>query len=312
MTDRTIDSATAPPSGRLKPAVGHTARCLLGLVFLVAGLLKALDPAEFSHQMAGYGIIGPELTAVVAPLLIALETTLGIALLAGFKLRSSLLAAAGLLVFFIGLEGYGMSIGRTEACGCFGAYLQRTPGQVIVEDLVFMVLALSAWLLLGSWRVRRSVAAASVGAAAVLSLVFAIASPHLPIDALVTRLAEGQTIDDLGIGTAFPDLAQGRHLVALIDLTDPGAPETAARLNEVAETPGADPIVALTPSTEDERAAFIWSAVPAFEIQTVDRPLLKRLYRRLPRFFLVDSGRVVSIYDDPGRAGSDLLKSSGS
>jgi hypothetical protein len=148
-----------------------------------------------------------------------------------------------------------------------------------------------------------------VGVAAVLSLGFAIASPHLPLDRWTTRLAPGKSVKDLGLEAKIPGLARGRHLVALLDLGDPGAVEVADRLNEIAARPGAPTVVALTPSSEEETTAFIWSAVPDFEIHPIDRPELKPLYRLLPRFFLVDAGRVTAIFDGSGPPAPDLLLS---
>ena len=297
---------------RLRPVIGHLGRLALGLVFLAAGLLKALDPAEFARQIAGYGLVGTGVAAAAAPLLIALETTLGVALLAGFGPRLAALAGALLLVAFVVIEAYGIAQGRTEACGCFGAYVQRTPRQVIQEDLLFIGFALLSLWGLWAWPGARRRAAAAVAGAAILSLTFALASPALPLDPLVTRLAEGRSLDDLGLGQAVPDLAAGRHLVALIDLTDPAAVETAARLNALAAELQGTGLLALTPSTEEEQAAFLWSAGPGFPIRRVDRAALKPLFRRLPRYFLLDSGKVVAVFDGAPPDAKDLLSSKAS
>ena len=292
---------------QLRPAIGHLGRLALGLVFLAAGILKALDPAEFARQIAGYGLVGAGPAAVAAPLLIALETTLGVALLAGFRPRPAALAGALLLAAFIVIEAYGIAQGRTEACGCFGAYVQRTPRQVILEDLLFIGFALLSLWGLRTWPGARRHAAVAVAGAAILSLTFALASPALPLEPLVTRLAVGRSVADLGLGQAVSDLSAGRHLLALIDLTDPASVGTAARLNALAAGTRGTGVLALTPSTEEEQAAFLWSAGPEFPIRRVDRATLKPLYRRLPRFALIDSGKVVSLFDAAPPEAKDLL-----
>jgi uncharacterized membrane protein YphA (DoxX/SURF4 family) len=311
-TGRPLTGERPPPAGPARRAfvvIGLAARLLLGLIFLAAGALKAVDPAEFARQMAGYGIVGPGVSAVAAPLLIALEVALAAALLCGFRPRAVALGAAALLLIFIGVEAYGLSTGRTQSCGCFGAYVQRTPAEVIGEDLFFLALALLAWgTRAGSpdatGRNRRS-AAVAVAASGLLALGFAAAAPSLPIDRLVTRLAPGRTLSELGIEGKVP--GTGRFLVVLLDLTDPGAQSVAAMLNEVTGPSAAPAVIVLTPSSEEEKAAFIWSAIPAFEIRTVDRPVLKRLYRTLPRYFVVGGGRVVGILDVAPLAAKDLL-----
>ncbi|HEU4401304.1 MAG TPA: DoxX family protein [Candidatus Polarisedimenticolia bacterium] len=306
-------SSAGPPAPWLPAVSGHLARCVLGLIFLASGVLKAVDPAEFARQMAGYGILGAGPSALAAPLLIAFETTLGVALLAGLRPRGAALVAAVLLVGFIGVETYGLSTGRTESCGCFGGYVERTPAQVIGEDLVFLALAaLVLWGLRGRAARPERGAVVVVACGAALALAFTFASPRLPIDRYVTRLGEGRTLADLGLAGKVPGLDQGRHLVALLDLADPGAVDVAARLKEIADLPGTPAIVAFTASTDEERGAFLWAAVPAFDIHGLDRAVIKRLYRRLPRFFLLEEGRVVSVYDGTPPAPSDLISSGAS
>ncbi|MBI1949889.1 MAG: hypothetical protein HYS34_00810, partial [Acidobacteria bacterium] len=177
----------------------------LGLIFLMAGVLKALDPAEFVHQVQGYGFLAAGLAAYAAPALIVLEIALGVALLAGARPLWAGLASIALLAAFIFIEAYGLSIGRTEACGCFGAFVERTPGQVIAEDLLFAALAVLAIWGLRGWRglaVRRAVAVTSAGALLAGGLV--TASPSLPIDRYVTRLAVGRSLADLALEDRAP------------------------------------------------------------------------------------------------------------
>jgi uncharacterized membrane protein YphA (DoxX/SURF4 family) len=314
MTNAATPSAASDSRrGRLLLYLGHAARLFLGLVFLAAGVLKSLDVAEFARQTAEYGLIGPGLSALAAPVVIAFEVTLAAALLAGWRPRVASAVAGGLLVVFILLEAWGMAQGRTESCGCFGAYVQRTPAEVILEDTVFLALAILAFMGLRSWEARsRRLASGAAIAAGILSLGFALASPHLPIDDLVTQLEIGRTAEELKIAGYLPGRGQEATLVALFDLTSQGAKETSEALNVLHDTPGAPAVVALTPSTDQEQAAFLWEAYPAFEIHPVDRGTLKRLYRRLPLYFLVESGRVTRIFRTVRPPAPDLLSSEAS
>lgn len=305
-----MNGTARPVTGRARRLLGHTGRILLGLVFLLAGVLKALDPDEFARQVAGYGLMSAGTAQIAAPLLIGLEILLGACLLFGAWPVAAAAAGGVLLVLFIAIEAYGMAQGRTEACGCFGAFVQRTPGQVIAEDLLFILFAaLAIWGLRG-WRglsARAAVAVAALSGA--LGLGFAYASPRLPLDPILTRLAPGATLKTMGLETRLPSLAEGRHLVVILDVSDPRATDAAARLNNLAADPRVPPILGLTPADEEAIAAFGWSAVPAFEVRQVDREALKPLYRRLPRYFLLEAGKVVSVHDDAPPRAEDLLSS---
>lgn len=288
----------------------HAARIALGLIFLAAGVLKMADVAEFAHQIAGYGIFGKGFAAIAAPAMIALETTLAVALLVGWRTRIAAILIGALLLFFIGLEGWNMAQGKTEACGCFGAYVKRTPTQVIAEDLLFLGLAVVTVAGLGAWQSRRrALTGVVVGVTAVLAGGLAIASPRLPIDSWVTDLAVGKSVDDLGLGAKIDADTAANGLVAILDLTDPVSKEASTELNSLLAAPGAPRVIALTPSTEEEHAAFLWDSYPSFDLKTADRPLLKRLYRRLPLYFRLQGGRVTAVYAGPRPPAADLLSS---
>lgn len=288
----------------------HVARIALGIIFVAAGVLKSLDVAEFARQTAEYGVVGPGAAALLAPLLIAFETTLGVALLIGWRPRLTAALTGGLLVVFIALEAWGLSHGRTEACGCFGAYVKRTPQQVIYEDLAFLGLALLVMFGIGAWRSsRRALAGGLTAAAGVFMLGFAVASPRLPLDPLVTSLKKGKSATDLGIALRLPEEGPAGTLVAILDVTDPLSKDVAASLNALKEGSAQVAVVALTPSSEQEQAAFLWEAYPAFDVVPLDRGLLKPLYRRLPIYFLVRAGKVERIFPGPRPPGADLLLS---
>ena len=293
--------------------IAHVARLALGVIFVAAGVLKSLDVAEFARQTAEYGVVGPGTAAILAPLLIALETTLGVALLIGWRPRLAAALTGGLLVVFIALEAWGISQGRTEACGCFGAYVKRTPQQVIYEDLAFLALALIAVFCLGTWQAsRRRLAAGLTAAFAVFMLGFAVASPRLPLDPLVTSLKTGKSAADLGIASRLPEEGPAGTLVAILDVTDPISRDAATSLNTLKEGGGPVAVVALTPSSEQEQAAFLWEAYPAFDVVPMDRGALKPLYRRLPIYFLIRAGKVERIFPGPRPPGADLLSSGAS
>lgn len=288
----------------------QVSRLLLGVIFVAAGVLKSLDVAEFARQTAEYHVVGPGAAAILAPILIAFETSLGVALLTGFRPRLAAALTGGLLLFFISLEAWGLSHGRTEACGCFGAYVKRTPTQVIAEDLLFLGLAVVTVAGLGAWQSRRrALTGVVVGVTAVLAGGLAIASPRLPIDSWVTDLAVGKSIDDLGLGAKIDADTAANGLVAILDLTDPVSKEASTELNSLLASPGAPRVIALTPSTEEEHAAFLWDSYPSFDLKTADRPLLKRLYRRLPLYFRLQGGRVTAVYAGPRPPAADLLSS---
>jgi putative oxidoreductase len=70
-----------------------TGRALIALLFILAGLAKALGPQPFVEHMAAFG-----LPAILLPAVILLEIGAGLALLVGWRLSE---AAAGLATFCV-------------------------------------------------------------------------------------------------------------------------------------------------------------------------------------------------------------------
>jgi putative oxidoreductase len=277
----------------------------LGLVLLVAGLSKALDPAEFAHQIETYGILTGRSAVFLAYLLIPVEIALGSALILRFRPRLAAVSAVVLLAIFMGATGYAWSQGKTEGCGCFGSFAQRTPGEVLLEDSLFVLLGVLA-IVLGSRKsgreIRRGMGVMAVVVAA--GVVLPLAAYALPLDPVVTDLRVGRKVADLPLGESPIDLSRGDFLVALLDIHDQQSREIVKRLNAMRDSGRGLEVLAFFGGELDEKTIFCFNTSPEFEVVAVPRPDLKRLYRKLPRFFLIRDGSVKRIWDiTPPQAG---------
>jgi len=272
-------------------------RTALGLVLLVAGLLKGADPDEFIRQIATYGIVSGKAAVALAYLLIPVEVALGVALIVGFRARLSAAAGSLLMLGFMIATAYAWSRGKGEGCGCFGSLVSRTPGEVLLEDAGFLALGVIAFSLarkgerdhLGRW--------VAVGGSLIGAVLLSLTAYALPLDPLVTDLRVGRSVEDLPLRESPVDLAGGDHLVALLDLDSPGAGAIVERLNEYSGTPGAPAVIAFYGGEVDEKAGFCFNYSPGFDVVPVLRSDLKRLFRTLPRFFRVREGKVARIWE---------------
>ena len=93
-------------------------RTLLGLVFLGTGTVKLMDMAEFSSNLADFGIVLDSFVPATAWLITFAELGVGIGLLA--SARWSLAGAVMMLVLFVSVLAYGIALGLDIDCGCFG------------------------------------------------------------------------------------------------------------------------------------------------------------------------------------------------
>lgn len=135
---------------------------IVGLLFIVSGLVKAIDPLGLAYKMeeffelwiAGLGeghffAKAPLIsllkfldhhTLLLAVTMITLEIVAGVALLTGWMKRSVTYLLLALIIFFTFLTGYAFLSGKFTNCGCFGDCLPITPKASFIKDIVLLVL----------------------------------------------------------------------------------------------------------------------------------------------------------------------------
>jgi hypothetical protein len=122
---------------------------LLGLVFVVAAGLKALDIGAFLQQINRYQLIPPDLTSATGITLILVEAILGICCLAGFQARKVLYGMIILLMLFFVATALRWSLLKGTNCGCFGSISTGGPGMVLLHGLLLISLASGAVAMIG-------------------------------------------------------------------------------------------------------------------------------------------------------------------
>lgn len=95
-------------------------RAVVGGVFIVAGVLKAMQPAAFAGDIENYQLV-PHVASVALSLFLPyLEIVCGAALVARRLDRGALVLIATMLVVFIAALAAAWWRGLDIACGCFG------------------------------------------------------------------------------------------------------------------------------------------------------------------------------------------------
>jgi uncharacterized membrane protein YphA (DoxX/SURF4 family) len=311
-----LDSSNSSPNGQVavawRRALDVLAGFLLGGTWLFAAYSKILDPLRFSEVIRdeGLGILFSSWTVALAA--VGLETFLGLALVLGARARGVTGAASLLVAFLLFLTGrnwWYVSRGlrpQMSDCGCFGNLVERTPRDAFLQDAILMVLPLLVLITIRIHRSRLFLRLSAAGLGALAAVLAAVQSPRLALDDLATRLRPGVRVEDLCQGPAggsrvcldmvAPELSKGSHVAILADLGD-GFGQKVPRLNEYTRASKGPRLCVITASSSSERFSFFWKFGPQFEIVEAPRELLRPLYRRLPRSFLVEEGRVRATFD---------------
>ncbi len=124
-------------------------RIIVGVLFIISGLIKLNDPVGFSFKLKDYfapevldlGFLVPY-ALLIAIFLVIIEVLLGIALLLGYLKKFTLWSLLLMIVFFTFLTFYSAYFNKVTDCGCFGDAIKLTPWESFSKDIVLLVLIL--------------------------------------------------------------------------------------------------------------------------------------------------------------------------
>ena len=295
----------------LLPAGAAGARILMGLLFVVAGAAKSIEPVLFYWEAVSY----LELVEIdreawprigrIALVLAPLEVLVGVALLVGWRPRLILPAATGMMVLFLAITGLAWFRQANIDCGCFGTLTKRTPGEAFIEDAVMLGLLLTAWRW-GTvrWTAPRLRGSSSLvigaGAVAAAVLVFGFAPQSDRVASSDLKAGVRLTGIELSGGEGI-DLNEGRYLVELFSPRCGRCKSAVPKLNRWAGTPGVPKIVALSeyPPDDESLQDFIRQTRPRFEIASISSSDWMRLTWRhgWPRLAYVEDGVIRRVWE---------------
>ncbi|MBX7157880.1 MAG: DoxX family protein [Verrucomicrobiae bacterium] len=114
----------------------------LGVVFLLAGVMKLQAPWDLVKAMKAYHLLPEFLLPVLAMGLLIFEVFTGLLLVMGRRVGA--LAASFLLVIFLGALGSAIYRGIAIECSCFGAlnFLGKTAQGMVVRNSLLLAIAL--------------------------------------------------------------------------------------------------------------------------------------------------------------------------
>lgn len=132
----------------MKIVVG-IARAIVGILFIISGLIKLNDPIGFSFKLKDYfapevldlGFLVP-FALLIAIVIVIFEVLLGVALLLGYLKKFTLWCLLLMIFFFTFLTFYSAYFNKVTDCGCFGDAIKLTPWESFTKDIILLVLIL--------------------------------------------------------------------------------------------------------------------------------------------------------------------------
>ncbi len=128
------------------PVALLTYRVLVGSVFLLFGIAKALAPAEqFYESIREYQMLPEIIVPFFGSAMIYIEIIVGIGLIMGIYTRYATWGVAGMLVLFLIAIGQAMVRGlELPSCGCGADFFElgETPMEVWLRDWVMLAMVI--------------------------------------------------------------------------------------------------------------------------------------------------------------------------
>ncbi|MBS7332852.1 MAG: DoxX family membrane protein [Weeksellaceae bacterium] len=127
----------------------HLSRIIVGVLFIISGFVKAVDPIGLSFKLEEYfspGVLNipflMDLSLPLATFFSIFEIVLGVLLLLGLFRKFTTYALLATIVFFTFLTFYSAYFNKVTDCGCFGDALKLEPWTSFYKDVVLIVLIL--------------------------------------------------------------------------------------------------------------------------------------------------------------------------
>ena len=117
-------------------------RFLLGVVFIVSGLTKVIDPVGTGFVITEYlNALGlnffSSFSVSIGALQSMFELVLGVALIVGLQLRLSAILTALIMVFFLFFTLWIAIFNPVQHCGCFGDAIRLSNWETFLKNVIF-------------------------------------------------------------------------------------------------------------------------------------------------------------------------------
>ena len=271
--------------------VPRISRILLGVFLIVAAGAKGMDVVRFGRNIEiVFGIYGEAETTAwlslcfyLAWLIIALELILGSMLITGYRVKLAARAALLLLMTFALVIIHEMIAAPESNCDCFGALIERSSGAALVEDCLFICLAVL------SGRSKVEVKQNTILIITIVTLVglsWTLVNYLKPLT--VSAVREGnvwrfsETGADQLVWMFEPDCIHCQDQVELLN-----------HFNARNDLPQ---VVGFTSATEGRMMEFRYDFEPEFRIIRISERDYKRIFLPAGSLLLVNGGKVIDIW----------------
>jgi len=208
-----------------------------------------------------------------------------------------------LLLILVGATTWAWWTDATVDCGCFGAWLNHTPGEAVLVTLILLAATVLAWVGYRHTQAPQPRAKAwAVATACLIGLTLPVAFGFtISQTGQVQRKTVEMELSPWQIkGLDQFDLRRGAYLIILMDTGCLHCQEAVPELNALVEAAELPAVIGLSMNQESERKAFVEQFQPLFSIGQIKKDIFWQLLDKgeIPRIMLVNDRRVKKVWDE--------------
>lgn len=279
--------------------ISTLAQFVLGVIFLISGIVKIADVGAFVSLVSDYPV--PGFASHLAIFLPPAEILLGLGLLFQFQSQKLALVSGGLLTFFTAFYLYGYATAGISDCGCFGniPFLDGHPMIVLIRNLVFIGLAYVGWkyeptqFYTKKSDLSRKMVLLSTGI--VVFTLSGVSSERPLSGSFSTDQVAGITPARLNISHIVQMADMRPENTYMIYVYSPGCPacwDSMENIKAYKTTGKVDEIIGITSATSDVNRQFIELFDINFPTFIVDNNTIRGLTNSYPRAYIVRNNQI--------------------
>ena len=270
-------------------------RFIVGTIFLLSGLLKAIGAATFADLMSQYGATW---LGLGAPLIILVEVIIGLMLVFDFYPKHTAIAASAFLVFVSAVYLYGIVAKDITDCGCFGplTWLNTKPWLTFIRNIILLGLLVPSLLTSDATKQASTASIAFMAVIATIVMFMCGFSMHGAKCLHKERHYQPVALADTPLSAYVTCPYDSTCLVFAFSYGCPYCQNSIGNVNQYLPMGVADKVIGLAVEDTIARNRFKRIFETNFEIREISALQMYNLSRTLPTTFFIRHDSIIMQY----------------
>ncbi|MCU0325924.1 MAG: DoxX family membrane protein [Spirosomaceae bacterium] len=267
-------------------------RCFLGILFLVSGVLKAVDTAGFARNLSEYGFGYADFFAFS---IVGIEIVIGLCWLMDINTKLNSHFTLWMTLAFTGVLIYGKMNRGIEDCGCMGDFVEIPFEISIARNIVIMLLSL--WLIVQTKYDCGRIVVYKIYLLILLScLGFGLAGLTTGVELYAKHsIRAGQRVEDTFLAQFREKLSGKRAFAFVFSPSCSHCWNASENVKSIRQYPELGEVIGVI-SEDTDAVDYIEMIKPNFEIFSVKTDLLKNNVKGVPLLVEFRDGKVAVIH----------------